>query len=138
MAKDILYMKTWGEVAPALLISRQRSSSSPRLETIVEEERGGVRSPSCSQFKAAAVAGNFYWCPCFSSWKIHNSGLDFFLTAFRKILFHRHPRYWMIFYNVNPVSIVLKLPFGMLKSFDCDGCKKGDANLGDMLETCLV
>ncbi|MBA0836573.1 hypothetical protein Goarm_008776 [Gossypium armourianum] len=45
MAKDILYMQTWGEVAPALLISRQRSSSSPRLETIVEEERGGVRLP---------------------------------------------------------------------------------------------
>ncbi|MFQ6639206.1 hypothetical protein Gotur_016673 [Gossypium turneri] len=45
MAKDILFMQTWGEVAPALLISRQRSSSSPRLETIVEEERGGVRLP---------------------------------------------------------------------------------------------
>ncbi|KAB2081764.1 hypothetical protein ERO13_A05G146700v2 [Gossypium hirsutum] len=45
MAKDIRYMQTWGEVAPALLISRQRSSSSPRLETIVEEERGGVRVP---------------------------------------------------------------------------------------------
>ncbi|MBA0595049.1 hypothetical protein Gorai_011928 [Gossypium raimondii] len=44
MAKDIRYMQTWGEVAPALLISRQRSSSSPRLETIVEEERGGVHT----------------------------------------------------------------------------------------------
>ncbi|MBA0565481.1 hypothetical protein Golob_010353 [Gossypium lobatum] len=131
MAKDILYMQTWGEVAPALLISRQRSSSSPRLETIVEEERGGVRLP-----KRVIVVLPILLSLSF--WKIHNSGLDFFLTAFRKILFHRHPRYWMIFYNVNPVSIVLKLPFGMLKSFDCDGCKKGDANLGDMLETCLV
>ncbi|GMI82217.1 hypothetical protein HRI_001891000 [Hibiscus trionum] len=45
MAKGIRYTQTWGEVAPPLLISRHRSSSCPRLETIIEEECGGIRVP---------------------------------------------------------------------------------------------
>ncbi|KAL3741474.1 hypothetical protein ACJRO7_017020 [Eucalyptus globulus] len=37
MANDMRYMNNWGEVAPTLLLSYRRSSSSPRLETILEE-----------------------------------------------------------------------------------------------------
>ncbi|XWS19880.1 hypothetical protein CRYUN_Cryun31cG0054200 [Craigia yunnanensis] len=45
MAKDVRYMQNWGEVAPALLISHQKPSSYPRLETIAEEECDSVRVP---------------------------------------------------------------------------------------------
>ncbi|XVF87122.1 hypothetical protein PTKIN_Ptkin18bG0094100 [Pterospermum kingtungense] len=45
MGKSIRYMQNLGEVAPALLISQQKPSSFPRLETIAEEECGGVRVP---------------------------------------------------------------------------------------------
>ncbi|CAK7350174.1 unnamed protein product [Dovyalis caffra] len=45
MMKDMKYMQRWGDVAPALLISRQRSrSSAPKLETIVEEGSGNFRA----------------------------------------------------------------------------------------------
>ncbi|XWS12330.1 hypothetical protein CRYUN_Cryun37aG0080600 [Craigia yunnanensis] len=37
MVKEVGYKQNWGAVAPALLISRRRSSSFPRLETILEE-----------------------------------------------------------------------------------------------------
>ncbi|XWS18668.1 hypothetical protein CRYUN_Cryun32bG0064400 [Craigia yunnanensis] len=45
MVEDVRYMQNWGEVAPALLISHQKPSSFPRLETIDEEECGSVRVP---------------------------------------------------------------------------------------------
>ncbi|EOY27634.1 Uncharacterized protein TCM_029430 [Theobroma cacao] len=45
MVKDVKSMQNLGEVAPALLISHQKPSSSPRLETIAEEDCGGVRVP---------------------------------------------------------------------------------------------
>lgn len=38
MAKGINYLSSWIEVAPALLISPLRTSNSPVLETITEEE----------------------------------------------------------------------------------------------------
>ncbi|KAB1207477.1 hypothetical protein CJ030_MR7G012479 [Morella rubra] len=37
MAKEVRYMQSRGEVAPALLISHLKSSVSPKLEPIVEE-----------------------------------------------------------------------------------------------------
>lgn len=37
MAKEVRYMQSRGEVAPALLISHHKSSISPKLEPIVEE-----------------------------------------------------------------------------------------------------
>ncbi|KAJ6728377.1 hypothetical protein OIU74_006429 [Salix koriyanagi] len=41
MMNEMRYMQKWGDVAPALLLSRQRSrSSSPKLDTIVEEGSG--------------------------------------------------------------------------------------------------
>ncbi|XVF27285.1 hypothetical protein REPUB_Repub14bG0093600 [Reevesia pubescens] len=45
MGKNVRYMQNWGEVAPALLISHQKPSSFPRLETIAEEECCSVRVP---------------------------------------------------------------------------------------------
>ncbi|WRX26934.1 hypothetical protein QQP08_019421 [Theobroma cacao] len=42
MVKDVKSMQNLGEVAPALLISHQKPSSSPRLETIAEEDCGGT------------------------------------------------------------------------------------------------
>ncbi|KAJ6893867.1 hypothetical protein NC652_027825 [Populus alba x Populus x berolinensis] len=41
MMRKMKGMQKWGDVAPALLISRQRSRSSfPRLDTIIEEGSG--------------------------------------------------------------------------------------------------
>jgi hypothetical protein len=41
MMKKMKCMQKWGDVAPALLISQQRSRSSfPRLDTIIEEGSG--------------------------------------------------------------------------------------------------
>ncbi|TQD82505.1 hypothetical protein C1H46_031941 [Malus baccata] len=37
MVKEVSYMHNWGEVAPTLFISHQKSSKCPELETIVEE-----------------------------------------------------------------------------------------------------
>ncbi|KAM1138531.1 hypothetical protein ACFX13_037192 [Malus domestica] len=37
MVKEVSYMHNWGEVAPTLFISPQKSSKCPELETIVEE-----------------------------------------------------------------------------------------------------
>ncbi|XWS18667.1 hypothetical protein CRYUN_Cryun32bG0064300 [Craigia yunnanensis] len=37
MMKEVGYKRNWGEVAPGRLISRRKSSSCPRLETILEE-----------------------------------------------------------------------------------------------------
>lgn len=39
MAKETSYLSSWIEVAPALVISPLKSSNSPSLETIPEEER---------------------------------------------------------------------------------------------------
>ncbi|OMO72506.1 hypothetical protein CCACVL1_17750 [Corchorus capsularis] len=38
MAKEVRYLSSWIEVAPALLISPLKTSNSPVLETITEEE----------------------------------------------------------------------------------------------------
>ncbi|XWS12329.1 hypothetical protein CRYUN_Cryun37aG0080500 [Craigia yunnanensis] len=45
MVKDVRYMQNWGEVKPALLISHQKPSNFPRLETIAEEECDSLRVP---------------------------------------------------------------------------------------------
>jgi hypothetical protein len=37
MVKEMRYMQNWGEFAPALLISHQKYSTCPQLETIAEE-----------------------------------------------------------------------------------------------------
>ncbi|CAN6683692.1 unnamed protein product [Malus baccata var. baccata] len=37
MVKEVSYIHIWGEVAPTLFISPQKSSKCPELETIVEE-----------------------------------------------------------------------------------------------------
>ncbi|KAL5773960.1 hypothetical protein ACOSP7_011517 [Xanthoceras sorbifolium] len=37
VAADVKYMHNWGERAPTLMIARQKSSRSPKLETIAEE-----------------------------------------------------------------------------------------------------
>ncbi|XVE88426.1 hypothetical protein DITRI_Ditri19aG0068700 [Diplodiscus trichospermus] len=37
MVKKVGFKQNWGEVAPAPLISRRKSSTCPRLETILEE-----------------------------------------------------------------------------------------------------
>ncbi|GLT59174.1 hypothetical protein SLA2020_320100 [Shorea laevis] len=42
MVKDARYMQNWVNVAPEPLISHQKTSTSPRLETIVEEDYDGV------------------------------------------------------------------------------------------------
>nr|DAD37374.1 TPA_asm: hypothetical protein HUJ06_008015 [Nelumbo nucifera] len=38
MAKEVRSLKSWIEVAPAMVISPRKSSNSPKLETISEEE----------------------------------------------------------------------------------------------------
>ncbi|GLT59885.1 hypothetical protein SLA2020_326800 [Shorea laevis] len=45
MVKDVRYVQNWVEVAPEPLISHQKPSTSPKLETIAEEGCDGVRVP---------------------------------------------------------------------------------------------
>lgn len=67
MVKEVSYMQNWVEVAPTLLITHQKSSKCPKLETIVEEGPGNIMGSQISIEVAPISKRALFLLPVFVS-----------------------------------------------------------------------